>query len=175
MESRVRSGVLNTTRLRLRELTLDDAPFILTLLNDAGFIEHIGDRGVRSEADAANYIDRGPRASYAQHGFGLWLVELIDSRTPIGMCGVLKRDALPEPDIGFAFLPEYRSRGYAFEAASAVRDLARGTLRIPRLLAIVSPANVSSMRLLERLGFAFERTIVMPGETQELHLLSARL
>lgn len=167
--------ILRTARLVVRELTAADAPFILRLLNDPGFIEHIGDRGVRTVEDAANYIERGPRASYAQHGFGLWLVALIDSATPIGMCGVLKRDALPEPDIGFAFLPEYRSRGYAFEAASAVRDFARETLRLPRLLAIVSPANVSSMRLLERLGFAFERTIVMPGETQELKLLSARL
>jgi len=166
---------LCTPRLRVRELTADDAPFILRLLNDPAFIEHIGDRGVRTIADAASYIERGPRASYALHGFGLWLVELIESSVPIGICGVLKRDALPDPDIGFAFLPEFRSRGYAFEAASGVRDFARETLGLPVLLAIVSPANTRSIRLLERLGFAFERPIVMPPDAQELKLFSARL
>ena len=167
--------ILSTARLGIRELTSADAPFILALLNDPAFIEHIGDRGVRTVDDAASYIDRGPRASYAQHGFGLWLVELTDARTPIGICGVLKRDALPEPDIGFAFLPAYRSQGYAMEAGSAVRDYARDTLRIPRLLAIVSPANASSIRLLERLGFVLDRPIVMPGESKEVKLYAARL
>jgi RimJ/RimL family protein N-acetyltransferase len=157
------------------ELTARDATFILALLNDPAFIEHIGDRGVRTVEDAAAYIERGPRASYAQHGFGLWVVQLIDGATPIGICGMLKREALPDPDIGFAFLPEYRSRGYAFEAAAAVRDFARDTLRIARLLAIVSPANVNSIRLLERLGFAFDGTVVMPGDTKELNLFAARL
>lgn len=167
--------ILSTARLGLRELTSADAPFILALLNDPAFIEHVGDRGVRTVEDAASYIDRGPRASYAQHGFGLWLVEVTEPRTPVGICGVLKRDALPEPDIGFAFLPAYRSQGYAFEAACAVRDFARDTLRIPRLLAIVSPSNASSIRLLERLGFSFDGTLVMPGETMELKLYALRL
>jgi len=167
--------ILRTARLVVRELTAGDASFILTLLNDPGFIEHIGDRGVRTTVDAENYIERGPRSSYAQHGYGLWLVELMESATPIGICGVLKREALPDPDIGFAFLPHYRSRGYAFEAACAVRDCARDTFNVTRLLAIVSPANVSSIRLVERLGFAYERTIVMPGETKELKLYAARL
>ena len=167
--------ILSTARLGIRELTSADAPFILALLNDPAFIEHIGDRGVRTVDDAASYIDRGPRASYAQHGFGLWLVELTDAGTPIGICGVLKRDALPEPDIGFAFLPAYRSQGYAVEAGSAVRDYARDTLRIPRLLAIVSPANASSIRLLERLGFVLDRPIVMPGESKEVKLYAVRL
>lgn len=148
---------------------------MLTLLNDPDFIAHIGDRGVRTVADAASYIERGPRASYAEHGFGLWLVELLDPLTPIGICGVLKREALPDPDIGFAFMPAYRSRGYAFEAASAVRDFARDTLGLPRLLAIVSPDNASSIRLLARLGFTFEQTIVMPDETEPLQLFAAGL
>lgn len=167
--------ILRTSRLDVRELTPEDAPFILTLLNDPAFVEHIGDRGVRTEADAASYIERGPRASYAQHGFGLWLVQLKDTATPIGICGVLKRDTLPDPDIGFAFMPEYRSRGYAFEVASAVRDFARESLRLPRLLAIVSPANASSIRLLERLGFTFERMVLVPGDAKPLKLFAARL
>lgn len=171
----VAAMILGTPRLSLRELAADDAPFMLTLLNEPSFIQNIGDRGVRSVPDAADYIERGPRASYARHGFGLWLVAMADAATPIGICGILKRDALPEPDIGFAFLPAYWSRGYAFEAASAVRDFGRDTLRLPRLLAIVSPANASSMRLLERLGFAFERMVSMPGDAHELQLFAARL
>ena len=168
--------ILCTARLAVRELTADDAPFILALLNDPAFIEHIGDRGVRTIDTAASYIERGPRASYAQHGFGLWLVTLIDTAVPIGICGVLKRDILPDPDIGFAFMPEFRSLGYAFEAAAAVREFSRDTLRLPRLLAIVSPANARSIRLLERLGFAFERMVRIPGDRpEELKLFAARL
>jgi [ribosomal protein S5]-alanine N-acetyltransferase len=166
---------LRTARLRMRELTAGDAPFMLALLNDPAFIQNIGDRGVRSIPEAAAYIERGPRASYAAHGFGLWLVERTGDDTPIGICGLLKRDALPDPDIGYAFLPGYRSRGYAFEAASAVRDAARDAFGIARLLAIVSPGNASSIRLLERLGFAFDRMIVMPGEAHETKLFAARL
>ena len=168
--------ILATARLCLHELTADDAPFMLTLLNEPSFIQNIGDRGVRTIPDAAAYIERGPRASYARHGFGLWRVTMAETATPIGICGILKRDALPEPDIGFAFLPAYWSRGFAFEAASAVRDFGRDTLELPRLLAIVSPANAASIRLLERLGFAFDdRMIAMPGDAQELKLFAARL
>jgi [ribosomal protein S5]-alanine N-acetyltransferase len=170
----VKPIILSTPRLTVRELTADDAAFILTLLNDPAFLEHIGDRGVRTVVDAVTYIERGPRASYAQHGFGLWLVELSDGAAPIGICGVLKRETLPDPDIGFAFLPAYRSRGYAFEAAAGVRDFARDALRIRRLLAIVSPHNPASIRLLDRLAFTFERTVTMPGETKELRLYAAR-
>lgn len=175
MEALVSLLILNTARLRVRELTPGDAPFMLALLNDPDFIAHIGDRGVRTIADAATYIDHGPRASYAQRGFGLWLVERLDDDTPIGICGILERDVLPDPDIGFAFLPEHRSRGYGFEAASAVRDWARDVLGLPRLLAIVSPANASSIRLVERLGFVFERTIAMPGDAHGVKLFAVRL
>jgi RimJ/RimL family protein N-acetyltransferase len=164
---------LKTARLIVRELTGDDAPFILTLLNDPSFIRNIGDRGVRTAADAVAYIENGPRASYARHGFGLCLVELNGqpgAATPIGICGLLKRDELPEPDIGFAFLPEYWSKGYAFEAASAVLADARGPRALTRLLAIVSPENESSIRLLDRLGFRYERMIQLTPEGKELKL-----
>lgn len=167
--------ILRTARVRLRELVPEDAPFILTLLNDPAFIAHIGDRGVRSIPDAEAYIERGPRASYAQHGHGLWLVELQDPVTPIGICGILRRDALPDPDLGFAFLPAFRSRGYAFEAAAAARDFARDALRLPRLLAIVSPANASSIRLLERLGFTCAQPVVMPDAAHEVHVFTLTL
>jgi RimJ/RimL family protein N-acetyltransferase len=158
--------------LRIRELTPADAPFILALLNDPDFIRNIGDRNVRTPDDARRYIEAGPMASYARHGFGLCLVQTIDGAEPIGICGVLKRDELPEPDIGFAFLPAYRSQGYAREAATAVLTHARAVLRLPRLLAFVNPDNGPSIRLLERLGFRFERMIRLNNRTVDLKLFA---
>lgn len=160
---------LATARLRIRELTPADAPFILALLNDPDFIRNIGDRNVRTPDDARRYIEAGPMASYARHGFGLCLVQTIDGEA-IGICGVLKRDELPAPDIGFAFLPAYRSQGYALEAATAVLTYVRDVLRMPRLLAIVNPANQASIRLLERLGLAFDRIVRLSERSAELAL-----
>ena len=163
---------MQTLRLRIRELTPADAPFILTLLNDPDFIRNIGDRQVRTLEDARRYVEVGPMASYTRHGFGIRLVELIAGGEAIGICGVLKRAELPEPDIGFAFLPEYRSQGYALESATAVLSHAREVLRIPRLLAMVNPDNAASIRLLEKLGFAFERMIQPNGRAAELKLFA---
>lgn len=151
--------VLTTERLVLREMVAGDAPFILELLNEPSFIRNIGDRGVRTLADARRYLTRGPIAGYETHGFGLWLVELADDRTPIGVCGLLKRDVLDHPDIGFAYLPAFQSRGYGFEAARDVLDHARDVLRLPRVLAIVNRDNVASVRLLEKLGLSFSGMI----------------
>ena len=117
--------VLETERLSLRQFTVDDAQFILTLLNEPSFLRYIGDKQVRNLEDARQYILNGPVASYERNGFGLYLVELKESYTPIGMCGFLKREELPDPDIGFAFLPEFWSKGFAFEAAAAVLEDAR--------------------------------------------------
>lgn len=148
---------------------------MLALLNEPSFIRNIGDRGVRTVEDARDYIMRGPIASYARFGFGLYLVQLKALLLPIGICGILKRDELPEPDIGFAFLPAYWSQGYALEAAAAVRDYARDTLDMPRLLAIVSPSNVTSTRLLERLGFSFESMTRLGAEAPEVKLYGCTL
>ena len=148
---------LETERLLLRPLTTDDAPFILTLLNEPSFLRFIGDKKVRTVEDARQYLLNGPIASYNAHGFGLMLVELNDSHTPIGMCGLLKREELPDPDIGFAYVPDYWNKGFGFEAATAVMNDARERLKLDRLLAIVSPDNDSSIKLLEKLGFRFER------------------
>ena len=144
---------LETPRLRLRPFTLEDAPFALRLLNEPSFLEHIGDKGVRSLEDARRYLEGGPMASYARHGHGLLAVELKEARALIGMCGLLKRDNLDDADLGYAFLPEAWGRGYALEAARAVMDEARRG----RVLAIVSQANAASIRLLEKLAFRFER------------------
>ena len=166
---------LETERLALREFVTDDAEFILELLNQPSFIQFIGDKGVRSVADAKKYIVTGPIESYQRHGFGLYLVELKDSKAPIGMCGLLKRESLPFVDLGFAFLPEYWGKGYAFEAASAVLDLAREVLTLKRILAITNPDNDASINLLARLGFQFQRLMTMSGDSDEVKLFSVGL
>lgn len=150
--------VLETERLTLRHASLDDAPFILRLLNEPSFLQYIGDRGVRSLDDACDYIARRLIGSYEQHGFGLWVVAQRDTREPLGICGLVKRDTLPDPDIGFAFLPEHWRSGIGFESATGVKRYAFDELALPRLFAIVNPDNAASIRLLEKLGFAFERT-----------------
>jgi RimJ/RimL family protein N-acetyltransferase len=149
--------LLETERLNMRELAFDDAPFILTLLNDPSFLRYINDKNVRNLEDARQYMLNGPMNSYARNGFGLYLVALKESQTPIGLCGLLKREELPDADIGFAFLPEFWGKGFAQEAAVAVMKDARERLGLTRLLAIVMPDNHASIKLLEKLGMKFER------------------
>jgi RimJ/RimL family protein N-acetyltransferase len=151
--------ILETDRLTLRHLCTDDAAFLLELLNDPAFIRNIGDKGVRTEDDARRYIETGPRESYARFGFGLYRVEITQTGEPIGMCGLLKRDYLADADIGYAFLPRFWSKGYAFESAAAVMRHARETLGIARVVAIVSSDNMGSIKVLEKLGLRFERMI----------------
>lgn len=154
---------LETERLILRHLEVTDSPFILELVNDPGWLRHIGDRGIRTEDAARDYITEGPRAMYAQFGFGLYAVESRASGAAIGLCGLIKRDWLEDVDIGFAFLPAYRGLGYALEAAAATLAHARARLGLTRIVAIVSPDNADSVRLLERLGLRLERMVRPPG------------
>ena len=153
--------MIHSERLTLRELRETDAPFILELLNDPAWLLHIGDKGVRTLDDARTYIANGPVASHARHGFGLDLVELKTDATPIGLCGLIKRDTLPDVDIGYAFLPQFRGAGYALEAGATVLRHAQETLGLPRLAAIVSPGNHASIRVLEKLGLRFEKMVQM--------------
>lgn len=145
--------LVETARLRLRHFRPDDAPFILRLLNEASFLRHIGDKQVRSLDDARRYLETGPLAGYASAGHHLNCVELLATGAAIGMCGVLKREALPVPDLGYAFLPEYWSRGYALEAAIATVNHARTVLGLDTLLAVTGPDNLASECLLGKLGF----------------------
>ena len=161
---------LETERLFLRQFTVDDAQFILTLLNEPSFIRYIGDKKVRNVDDARQYILNVPVTSYERHGFGLCLVELKESNTPIGMCGLLKRDELADPDIGFAFLPDFWNKGFAFEASTAVLNDARERLRLERILAITSLDNEASIKLLERLGFKFEKLINLSADREQVRL-----
>jgi len=164
--------VLETERLFLRRFTVDDAPFILTLLNEPSFLRYIGDKQVRNLHDARQYILNGPVASYERHGFGLCLVELRESHAPIGMCGLLKREELPDPDIGFALLPDFWNKGFAFESAAAVLQDARERLRLERILAITSLDNEASIKLLQRLGFRFEHVIKLSADREPVKLFT---
>lgn len=156
---------LLTARLTLRDFTHADAAFVLALLNEPAFLANIGDRQVRTLEAARAWVDDGPAASYARHGFGVWRVGLRADDRPIGMCGLLKRDALAVPDLGFAFLSEHWGAGYAREAAVAVKDHARGPLGLTRLAAIALPGNTRSLHLLAHLGFAPAGLVrMMPAE-----------
>jgi ribosomal-protein-alanine N-acetyltransferase len=156
--------VLETERLILRHLSTDDAEFILRLVNDPAFIANIGDRGIRSLEQAMNYLLDGPMSSYRYHGHGPYLVALREALVPIGMCGLLKRVQFEDADLGYALLPEYWSQGFAFEAAAAVLQFAYESLALPRTLGLVSPDNLKSIRLLEKLGFEFlELREMKPG------------
>ncbi len=165
--------ILETERLVLRQFDTDDAEFILELLNEPSFIQNIGDRGVRTLEDARSYILRVPVASYEQHGFGLYLVLLKESGTPIGMCGLIKRAGLDDVDIGYAFLPKYWSKGYAVESAVAVKDYAQDVVGLKRLVAITDPDNEGSMRVLEKIGLRFEKMVRLSAEDIELKLFGA--
>ena len=165
--------VMATPRLLLAPLTDRDASFILGLLNEPSFLRYIGDRGVHSIEDACRYIQDGPVASYARHGFGLLRVGLQDGDIPIGICGILKRDALPDPDLGFSFLPAYWSKGYAHEAASAVMLHARGPLALHRIVAITSLDNEPSIRLLDKLQFRLEGVIRFGDDGSEVRLFAS--
>ena len=166
-------NVLQTPRLNLRTMSLDDAEFIVELLNDPSFVRFIGDKGVRTIEEARRYILTGPMNSYERHGFGLWLVELKSSRASIGICGLLKRDTLSDVDIGFAFLPEYRSQGYAFESAAVVMDYARNVLGLSRIVAIANEDNVGSIKVLEKIGLSFDRMIRLSDDGPEIRLLAS--
>lgn len=147
---------LSTARLQLRPLTLADAPFILHLLNTPGWKRFIGDKGVYTLAHARAYLRQGPLASYARHGFGLYAMVPHGKYLPIGMCGILKRHCLSSPDLGFAILPEYSGQGYTHEAATAVLHHTFSADPMEDILAITSPDNQASRRLLEKLGFEYE-------------------
>jgi RimJ/RimL family protein N-acetyltransferase len=162
--------ILETPRLQLRRVALADSAFFLKLLNDPSWLAHIGDRGVHSDADAENYIRSTIWAQYEAHQYGMYAAQLKSTALVIGICGLVKRDFLSAPDLGFALLPDHTGRGYATEAARAMMSHAQKRLRIARLYAIVTRSNERSVRLLERLGFRYEGPFVTPqGVEVELY------
>ena len=151
--------IAETPRLRLRLPAQEDTGFILELLTDPAFRANVGDRGVHDLPSAARYIEQGPGASYAQFGFCMYLVEHKGTDQALGLCGLLRRDSHPDVEIGFAMLPRGRGQGYASEAAAAALRLGVEQFGLQRIVAITAPDNRASIRILERLGFKFERMV----------------
>jgi RimJ/RimL family protein N-acetyltransferase len=166
--------VVETERLTLRHLRPDDGAFMLGLLNEPSFLEFIGDKGVRTLQDARGYV-AGQEANYTRLGFGLFLVVRRMDETAVGICGLVKRDGLEDVDLGFAFRPPFWSQGYAFEAATAMLRHAAQTLALPQVAAITNRGNISSIRLLEKLGFQSHGTVRLVPDGIELKLFSRQL
>lgn len=163
--------ILETDRLELSELDEQShAAFMLALLNEPSFIQFIGDRGVRDEAQARQYLLDGPIASYRDNGFGMYLVCRKKDGAQLGVCGLVKRPELDDVDIGFAFFPEYWSRGYASEAAAAVLHWAQNQLGLSRIVAITDTENHGSARVLEKIGLRFDRLIDFAPQEPPLRL-----
>jgi len=166
---------LETERLFLRRVSLDDSDLMLAVWNDPAFVRNVGDRGVRTTEQAHEAMQAGALKLYEDYGYGPYAMVLKSDETQIGICGLFRRENLEDPDIGFAVLPDYCSMGYAGEAAFAVLAHARDDLEIQKLTAIVSPENTPSIGLIEKLGLAFERMITMPGDDGEISLYSTTL
>ena len=160
--------ILETKRLTLRHLTLEDDGFILKLLNTPTWLKFIGNKNVYNIQDAKNYLTNGPMTSYKEHGFGLWLVLLKETNTPIGICGLLKREYLENVDIGFALLPDYEGLGYGFEITSATIEHSRNILLLDKIVAITDAYNASSIKLLNKLGFHFDRKVITSDKEEVL-------
>lgn len=166
--------VIETERLSLSRLTLDDCGFIVELLNEPAFMRFIGDKGVRTVDDARVYLEEGALAQYDSHGYGLFRVAGKADGRAAGICGLVNREEFDSPDLGFAFLQAYWSRGYAREASEAVLTHARDILGIPRIIAMADADNKQSLKLLEKLGFEYEKMVTMPGETDEVRQYAIR-
>lgn len=167
--------ILQTERLILRKLIASDSAFIIELLNTPGWLKYIGDRNVRTTEEAENYILNGPVKSFKEHGFGLALILRREDNCPIGMCGLLKRPVLAHPDIGFALIPAFTGRGYAFEITQTLVQHAKFQLRIQNLSAIVLPSNSASVKLLGKLGFESKGPFVIEAGKEPLLLFEREL
>jgi ribosomal-protein-alanine N-acetyltransferase len=162
--------ITESERITLREVEQADDHFILELLNDPDWIRFIGDRKVHTLADAREFIRTRFESAYKEHGIGLWLMVEKSTGKAIGICGLVNRQGLEDIDLGYALLPQYRGQGFAFEAANASLQYGNERLGLGRIVAITAPGNRSSCELLERLGFHYERRMVLPGEQEELLL-----
>lgn len=164
--------IVETERLVLRRFTLADADFMLALMNDPAWLRFIGDRGIRTNDDARDYIQSSLLAGYERFGFGMYVTELKESGLAIGICGLLKKPALKDVDLGFAFLPKFWGKGYAFESASAVLALGKNSFGLTRIVAVTSPDNYNSIKVLEKLGFKFEQMLRLTEAAPEIKLFA---
>jgi [ribosomal protein S5]-alanine N-acetyltransferase len=164
--------VIETERLILRKFTVDDASFILGLLNTPSWLRFIGDRNVHSVEEAKQFLLNGYLKSYQTHGFGFYVAVEKSTQNPIGMCGLVKRNTLEDVDIGFAFMPEFMGKGYGFEAASTTLNYAENVLKLEKIIAIVDPENVVSIALIKKIGLQFERMVRLSADDIELMLFT---
>jgi len=162
--------LLETERLKLRELVTDDAGFLYKLMNDPAWLQFIGDRNIKTIEAAKEYITYKIRPGYEKFGFGFYLTSLKENDAPIGVCGLVKRPTLEHIDVGFAFMPGYRRRGYGYESSVAILDYAKNVLGIDYIVAITDLDNIGSIKLLEKLGLKFEKTIQLDGEDKQCRL-----
>ena len=167
--------ILETERLQLKWFTLDDTPLMYAIWNDPAFVRFVGDRGIKTLETAESAMHDGPLQLYETYGYGPFRVIRRSDGADAGVCGLYRRENLDAPDIGFAFLPDYRGMGFGYESSCAVLRYARDELELPKLTAIVSPQNMASVRLLEKLGLRFEESIRMPGDDEEVSLYSIDL
>lgn len=164
-----------TDRLQLRRLTLDDVDLMLNVWNDPAFVRYVGDRGIRTIDDARQAMQEGPLKLYSDYGYGPYRLALREDDTPVGICGLFRRDGFDEPDIGFSTLPGHTAMGYGYEAACTVVEYAQEELEIPCLTAIVSPENAASIGLIRKLGFSFERMYSWPDDARDVAIYRRQL
>lgn len=166
---------IETERVRIRALTIIDAGFMMQLMNTATWIKNIGNRNINNKTAASNYIANNIINSYHVNGFGLFLVAQKKDNQSIGICGIIKREGLVLPDLGFAFLPEYEGKGFATEASKAVVKYASESLQIAELAGITKPDNLASIRVLEKVGMEFKQMIQLPQDANEFSLYTMAL
>lgn len=169
------ANILETDRLYLRRLIRDDAGFILQLLNEPSWIEFIGDKNVSNLNDAKKYIELSAITMYQQYGYGLFLVCDKGHDTPMGLSGLMKRDNLDHADLGYAFLPEFWKKGFALEAVKSVLDYAKETHQLSTILALTKSSNASSIKLLNKVQFQFDRDLKLLDDEENLHIYQLRL
>ncbi|WP_435135270.1 GNAT family N-acetyltransferase [Formosa sp. A9] len=168
--------IATTDRLELAELNINDAPFMLKLMNTPHWLKFIGDRQINSVEDAKLNIQNNHITSYKTNGFGFYKVLLKEEDyKPIGCCGLIKRKELDGVDIGFAFLPEYEGRGFGYESASAILKIAHSKFKLNSILAITLPTNKNSIKLLEKLGLTYQKTVIPFEDGIELLLFAKKL
>ena len=167
--------MIKSDRLIFEQPSPEHASFIFRLLNDPDWIKYVGDRNIKTNQDAITFIEERLLALFREWGFGLWIVRQTSDKTPLGICGLVKRESLPDPDLGFAFLPEYRRQGFAREASTAVIDFASREKNLKRLLAITVSYNKPSKNLLTDLGFIFQKNIELSDDDEQLELYATDL
>jgi RimJ/RimL family protein N-acetyltransferase len=168
-------SIAETDRLLISKLTIEDAPFFLELVNTPHWIKYIGDRNIKTLKEAESQIENGHIRSYKIFGFGFYKLQLKDSLKTIGTCGFIKRKELDDVDFGFALLPKYEKKGFGFESSEAILKLAKPKFNLNRITAITLPINTNSIKLLEKLGFSYEKNVIPFDDDVELLLFAKNL